>query len=392
MAYGTFANWIGGGTSFSGRASYDTGVFTDVAQDVSDIISMISPFETPFLALIGDADNAAQSVQHEWMEDALNPNSVTLGVSTNPNTGNVSSLSVNESVMTNIMIGSVMRYADGAGGEEYIQVEAVTSATVFQGRRGFAGTNSVTIPIGATLTIIAESAMEGADVTDDLSKARVHKFNHCQIFKKDLIISGTTEALRMLGGITSEKDHQIQQRTREALRDLEKAVFLSRASATVGGTATTRTFRGLRQFIATNNVTSVAIGALDVQLTSLIKKAWDNGGSDVDLIICGPAVKEKIDGMNNSYLKTSQAESEYRRVISVYEGTYGRQEVVMSRWMPSNEGLIIAKDRVKVVPLSGRSFHYEEVAKTGDATKGMILGEYTLVCRNEEGMSRFSAY
>jgi len=40
-----------------------------------------------------------------------------------------------------------------------------------------------------------------------------------------------------------------------------------------------------------------------------------------------------------------------------------------------------------IVPLQGRSFAYRDIAPTGDAVKGMIVGEYTLELKNEEGMA-----
>jgi hypothetical protein len=43
---------------------------------------------------------------------------------------------------------------------------------------------------------------------------------------------------------------------------------------------------------------------------------------------------------------------------------------------------------VKLLPLQGRSFAYQEVAKTGDATKGQIVGEYVLEVKNESGCAK----
>ena len=66
--------------AFTGRAVYDPGVFEGVAEDVSPEISEISPFETPFLDRLGQAERAATSIFHEWLEERLNP--VTVGTST----------------------------------------------------------------------------------------------------------------------------------------------------------------------------------------------------------------------------------------------------------------------------------------------------------------------
>ena len=40
-------------------------------------------------------------------------------------------------------------------------------------------------------------------------------------------------------------------------------------------------------------------------------------------------------------------------------------------------------ERLEVLPLRGRSFHYKPLAATGDSVNGMVVGEYTLEVRNE---------
>lgn len=67
--------------AFTGRAIYDVvgsdTVFKGVAEDVSEIISMISPFETPLLDALAQPLYPARNVLHEWLEDSLTPNKVT---------------------------------------------------------------------------------------------------------------------------------------------------------------------------------------------------------------------------------------------------------------------------------------------------------------------------
>ena len=60
--------------AFTGRATYDN--TTALAEDVSDIVSMISPFETPLLDFLGDAARPATNTLHEWLEESLGPPSI----------------------------------------------------------------------------------------------------------------------------------------------------------------------------------------------------------------------------------------------------------------------------------------------------------------------------
>jgi hypothetical protein len=57
---------------FTGKATYHAGVdLPELAEDVADVVSIVSPFETPLLDHLGDAKRPAQSTIHEWLEDAL---------------------------------------------------------------------------------------------------------------------------------------------------------------------------------------------------------------------------------------------------------------------------------------------------------------------------------
>ena len=41
----------------------------EIAEDVSDLIGIVSPYETPLLDAIGDPLRCAKSIHHEWLED-----------------------------------------------------------------------------------------------------------------------------------------------------------------------------------------------------------------------------------------------------------------------------------------------------------------------------------
>src|SRR5947208_1584727 len=61
--------------SFSGKATFTAGTdLPELIEDVSDIIGIVSPFETPLLNHLGDAKRPATSTIHEWLEDTLLPN------------------------------------------------------------------------------------------------------------------------------------------------------------------------------------------------------------------------------------------------------------------------------------------------------------------------------
>src|SRR5689334_1293298 len=61
--------------AFTGKATYTAGAaLPEIAEDVSDLVAIASPAETPLLDALGDPARAAHSTIHEWLEDALIPN------------------------------------------------------------------------------------------------------------------------------------------------------------------------------------------------------------------------------------------------------------------------------------------------------------------------------
>lgn len=368
---------------FTGRATYDTGVFEGIAEDVADIIGMISPYETPLLDALGDAPRPATNVLHEWLEDALSPNTVVSSVTVNTAATAVGVHVGGNLVGTYIQAGGIVKVKRTG---EYMQI-ASTSAGTLVFSRGFGGTDAATIEAGDEIFLISEATLEGADVSVDTSRPRVRKNNYTQIFKKDIIVSGTVQAVNMLGGVNNEFDYQKTKKSKEIIRDLEKAVIQGKSSGnTLGSASAYRSFRGIWDFITTN---ATSTGTLSPQiLNNLIQGPWEQGATDLDLIVVDANWKKTIDSFSDARVLVSQGEEKYKRRITLYEGTFGTQQVVLSRWMPSYSMMVLSSQRCRVTPLQGRSFNYQSVAKTGDSEKGMILGEYTVEVINEEGLAK----
>ena len=375
--------------AFNGLAIHSPNIFNTLAEDVSDVVSMISPFETPLLDAIGNPQRSATNILHEWMEEALNPNVVFFTANlTAPATGTTQAgLSLASSESKHMMPGTILLHP---GGAEYLQVVAKTATTV-DVLRGYGGTTPVVTAAFATdgFTVIAVAALEGSDVSTDISRARLRKSNTMQIFKEDVIVSGSLQAVQSLGGITNEFDHQVVQRTREATRNLEKAMYLSVASSVaLGDDTVSRSMKGLSAFLVSNN-TSVGGPLTETALKSIVKAAWQNGATDIDLITADANWKDLIDSFNATRVRTTTDDATFRNIVTSYESSYGIQKILPpSRWMRPNTLMTLSSRRVNVVPLKGRTFQFEKVSKTGDSQKGMVLGEYSLEVKNEEGMSQ----
>jgi hypothetical protein len=366
--------------SFTGKATYAAGSsLPEIAEDVSDLVAINAAHETPLLDALGDPARAARSTIHEWLEDALLPNSDTI-VSVDGSTIEVSAAS-------RFRVGDQVR-VDGEA--EVMLVTAVdTGAGTISVTRNYGGTLSATLEADQTLQILGNAALEGDEAAAARFTTRSRLSNYTQIFSSSVEVSGSELAVRQIG-VRDELDYQKHQRTRELLRDLENSVINGVApSATGQGSATVRrTMRGLTSFIATNRFTpgsGIPSGATlsEEQLNTALRNIWSGSAGQVDLIVVGGAEKRAINQFVASSRRFTAERESYKSMINVYESDYGICRVVLSRYVPSGTVLLLDSTRIEVLPLAGRSFHYKPLASTGDKEAGLVVGEYTLECRNE---------
>lgn len=376
---------------FTGKATYSAGeTLPELVEDVSDLIGIVSPYETPLLDHLGDAKRSALSTVHEWIEDALLPNTGTLDQEVfDPNPTNATSLTVAD--------GSRFRAGDllqAEGSSEVMLVTAVAADTLTV-VRGYGGTAKAPLSDGQTLRILGNAALEGADAPAARFTARARRQNYTQIFTSTVEVSGSMLAARA-HGVADELEYQKQERLRELLRDLENCVINGTApEATPQGSATVRrSMNGIIRQIATHvlepNSGGIPAGdgsgenALnEAVLNAALRRIWESSSGRVDTIVVNGLQKRRINAFVSGLRAYAPSDTAYRDQVGLYESDFGVCRVVLSRWMPADAVLLLDSSRVEVLPLSGRSFHYKPLAATGDRVSGQLVGEYTLEFRNE---------
>lgn len=376
---------------FTGRATFTAGVdLPEVAEDVADLIGLVSPWETPLLDHLGDPKRVATSTIHEWIEDALLPNTDTINQgSFTPDAQNATSITVTAG--SRFRVGDQVRPGDL---REVMLVTAVSGNTLTVTRR-YGNTPTGTLANGMKLTILGNAALEGDDRPATQFTSRVRKRNYTQIFTAGIEVSGSLQSSRKVGGVADEVDYQKQERLRELLRDLENCVINGVASSVnpQGATGVRRTMQGIIPAITTNAFVPGANGfpagggggngLTEVLINSALRLIWEQASSRVDTIVCSGAQKRKINEFLASARLFTPQDLNYINRVAAYESDFGICRIVLSRWVPADTLLLLDSSRLSVMPLSGRSFQFKPLASTGDSTVGMVLGEYTLEMLNE---------
>jgi hypothetical protein len=367
--------------SFTGKATYSAGsTLPELAEDVADVVSIVSPYETPLLDHLGDPARSAQSTYHEWLEDALHPNTDAIN-----DASWVDAAADTSFVVDNAAYFQVGDLVQGAGSSEVMLVTAVDTATeTLTVVRGYGGTTAADLADDQVLTILGNAALEGADAPTARFTNRVRKGNYSQIFTSSVRVSGSDLAVRKLS-LADELDYQKQERLREMLRDLENTVLNGVAAAAnpQGSASVRRTMNGIIPSLTSNTTDASAAALTEATLNSALRSIWSNASASIDTIVVNGFQKRKINNFITSSQSYAADDTTYRNLVSIYESDFGVCRVILSRTVPADTVLLLDSSRIDVLPLAGRSFHYKPLAASGDYEAGEIIGEYTLELRNE---------
>jgi hypothetical protein len=371
--------------AFTGKATYSAGTtLPELAEDVSDLVGIISPYETPLLDALGDPMREATSTHHEWLEDALLPNKDAVNDSTFSDPAADTDFVVDN--------GSRFRVGDQIqveGSEELMLVTGINGDTLTV-VRGYAGTTPEDLADNQVINILGNAALEGDDKPEARFTNRSRCGNYTQIFTAAVEVSGTDIAASQLG-LADELDYQKQERLRELIRDLENTVINGGqpTGSPEGSSSVRRSMKGIIQHLSTNVFNTgdtgfpSGTGLDETKVNYVLRKIWDNSNGNVDLIVVGGFQKRQINAFCADSRTYAANDTTFTNMVSIYESDFGVCRIVTSRWIPQDAALFLDSSRMSVPPLAGRSFHFKPLASSGDYECGELIGEYTLELKNE---------
>lgn len=246
--------------------------------------------------------------------------------------------------------------------------------------------------------------IEGDDITSyGAVTPTVRLGNYVEIPRKTLIVSQTAEVVDKAGR-DSEIDYQLAKLSKELKRDMESS-FLANKGANAGSTSVARKSGALPAFVKSN--VNRNGGAVPVY-TSIPTDVWTDGstrafteliakdvllqcynaGADTSTIMVGAFNKQAFSGFAGILeLTSAQARKGQAAIVgaaNAYVSDFGVLNVIPNRFQRTLHAWFIDWDFVSLQYL--RPFKKEELAKTGDARKFMMLCEVGLKVNNEKAL------
>lgn len=385
--------------AFSGLASNELNTASLIQRDIADLIRTLSPKETPILDWLGDAPVSATSIKHEFIEDLMLPNTI------------IASTAINSAAVATpigiqvapagiglaLNVGQLIRNESSA--PEVMQITSIvgTGNSIVVSRDYNGTTVAGSLAAGGTLYVGAAASLEGADHSGaDTRRLGTVRANTVGMFRMELAQSATQFALGQVGN--DKWEGRKAKALVDAVRQLENEVVKGVLNGTnsLGTTSATRTMQGIQAQLTSINstiVTASFVANPHLYVGNVWQNVFDNGGATTETwgIIAGPTWYKALSDLNDTKVQDSNAREEFKRVIRTYVGPFGQAELFLSRVLPATEFLLVPRERLIVPNLQGRSFAYEDIAKSGDNQKGQIVGEYTLELYHQSAMARAHA-
>jgi hypothetical protein len=362
--------------SYAGLAQYD---LIGVREDLSDVVSEILLKDTNLLSRIG-ISGVATAVKHEWLEDSLNATTVVDNEALDAAGTNVDiAVTTGQGVRTRI--GTLLK--DTTEGKSEVLLVTDISTDTLTITRGYGSTSPEAHSIGSTWRIIGNPKQSGADLSTDVSTVRSRVFNYCQIFERGIQIAGDSQAV-VKAGVPDELARQSNQRLMELLRELDLSLINGIIAASASSDTVYRTMGGLIEYInvAGGNTNSTSESISPDVINSMYQQSYDDGGTP-SVLALNQVQMRKLSTFDADKVRVVPGPGMAGRFITQYMTDLGAVlDIVIDRWIPSDTVLLLDPTRIAVVPMINRAFGVEPIAKTGDAFKNQIIGDYTVEVRN----------
>jgi hypothetical protein len=270
--------------------------------------------------------------------------------------------------------------------------------------------------------------IQGDDASYTTLATAVRVSNYTQIARKAIIIADTIKATDTVGGDVLGRE--MMKKMKEYKRDVEFDL-LGRQGSSAGATNTAPASGGVCAWIFGSGATSgfegntrypssagtganttgttpayasaVVAGQTDgttsastVTLNDIslaAQDAWTDGG-EPEVLLVSASQKVYIDQLTSLATRTVDVgRTESLPIVNtanVIVTSFGTFKVILSRYLNRTTSLILQMDKWAMGQL--RAPKVTDMAKTGDATKKMIVGEYTLIARNPNASAKLQGF
>ena len=351
--------------------------FSEKIRDLSDVLSTVIAGQPRFISLFQPGETA-YNPKHEWLEDQVAGRSVT-AVSVSGMTMTLSAADA-----AKLAVGTLLNvHGDSAA----FRVTSIDSTAVVVALAAANGSVTTAPSASDVLDIISTPIVQGSTSGENTFWQSGSAYNVTQIFRKDIVLTGTALATGVYGQRTA--DEKINRQTAFALTQLAKdmnrtAIFGVRTEPSVSALGSAG---GLYCFGTQDGGLSVsASGArLDSYLVNDAAAAILGAGGDPTTILVSPGQARVLSGEYGGKLDIVRADTERGAyVASIANAINGRgMTIIADPDVPDTDAWVLDAAGLSISYLDGRSLRDRDATPADfDGIKRSAEGELTFVFKN----------
>lgn len=348
-----------------------------LAVDMSPVIQLIDPFDVGLISYFGmsSLDKEAMATKHEWMEDTLRP--LTSLVTDNPLLIGATTLNVTAGT------GTYFRAQDVAQLEDELVLITAVATDALTIVRAFGGSTAAQHAQNTVVEIVGVALLEG-DPNPGVARTTVKttQYNHTQIFEDVVEISATLEAVEQYAP-GSEYARQLAKTMKSLMIVIDKTFIYGGRSA--GTASSPSAMGGLHYYIATNVTDASAAALTEAMILDDLHDCYDAGG-DPRVLAMTLRQKRALNALlGTAVRRTTLDETTAGSVVDYYTWDNGTLDVLIDRWLPTDEILGLSPEYIGFGPLRTRQLQHEILPKQSrEVQRGQITGEYTAEVKSEK--------
>ncbi len=358
-------------------------------RDVSEVLDLFAPSETPFISRIGWGP-ASSATSIEWLTENLGPGYVVAG-SVKASAGTSLQISTVDGLTTaeaarQIQTGTVLYHYSSTDGEHGVmlvvstgsdgelEIEVLSTATTFS-------VNTSTTA-GDKIYILGALANEGSVPRTGNWRSRALASNGFSIFRQDVQITGSQKATDFYA-IGKEDRHQIKMRMKELVREREKSALFSVHVTPRSGTEASL-MNGALGFLVGQSGTHIDTSTTtltETKVNDVVAYLWEHGSNPLTWF-SDMTQARKFTQWDVNRIRMEPRDTRGGGHITNYMTESGVEiEIVAMRFVPPNIAFIIDTSKCRMRAKTGRQGFMEKLGKRGDFDEWQIISEATLEMR-----------
>jgi len=356
--------------------------FSNRKRDLSDILSTVIKDEPRFISNFRRVPDAKLG-KHEWLEDQLQGRGITASAISN------GVLTVSAADFAKVRVGTLLGRKDDPA---LFVVSALDKTdlgvTVTLASANGSALTAATLPsAGASFIIVSTPMGEGTGNGDGeenyaLSQAQ---WNATQIFRKEIVLSGTALAVNLYGSADNQLNRQTAFALADLARDLNRVALFGRRVE--GGSGVPGEAGGLYYFGTGSG--ALGIDGSGAKLDSFIindaaQSVLGEGGDPLQ-ILCSPGQARVISNEFRDRLQVLRSDDRRGAYVAVIVNEInGRGLTVMADPdVPDTDAWVIDPAGFGIANLKGRAIADEDATPKGfDGIRRIALGELTFEFKN----------